>query len=117
MFRQAGIVFYLFHALSDCYVFTTLKLKSRSHNTCVFGEDNAFSLSYTFIFFNSLIENIYVAFFLCNSRAAEVSALAMVLYFISNEMFLKCVDPFHQVKSKRDKKKEVCASGNYAKWF
>ena len=51
---------------------------------------------------------IYVALF-HNDRAAEVSALEMVLCFISNKVFVKCVDPFHQVKSKRDKKKEVRA--------
>lgn len=27
---------------------------------------------------------------------------------ISNLEFLNCVDPFHEVKSKREKKKEVC---------
>ena len=37
-------------------------------------------------------------------------ACVFFFFFSSNVRFVNCVDPFHEVKSKREKKKEVHAS-------
>ena len=40
-------------------------------------------------------------------RMADIVFLLFLLKVNSNVKFITCVDPFHEVKSKREKKKEV----------